>query len=81
MNYHDPNLNSGLELRATEHRNLANNRHVLRRSPIRSMLIKLVIFVIVMSGVLLWMGSLSAPDRSSIHSGSQGYSNTYSNPE
>ncbi len=75
MNYHDPNLNSHPELRATEHRNLANNPNVLRRSPIRSMLIKWVIFAVIMGAVLLWIGTLSAPEYSSDQTGGQDQSN------
>jgi len=81
MNYHDPNIGNRLESLAMEHRNLANNRHTLRRSPIRSMLIKLVIFVVVMSGVLLWIGSLSTPEVSSDQTAGQGPSSTLSSPE
>ncbi len=81
MNYHDPNLNTGLELRATEHRNLTNNRHVLRRSPIRTMLIKFVIFLVIFSGVMMWIGSLSAPEVSNEQTAGQGSSSTNSNPK
>ena len=81
MNYHDLNLNTGLELRATEHRNLANNRHVLRRSPIRSIFIKFVIFLVLFSAVMMWIGSLSAPKVSNEQTVDQSISSTNSNPE
>ena len=58
MNMHDPNLGNRMELRAMETRILSKNPHVKRRSSVRSAIITLVISLVLLGGILLWIGSL-----------------------
>ncbi len=64
MNMHDPNLGNRMELRAMEARILAKNPHMKRRSPIVGAFITLVISLVLLGGILVWIGSLEPVDES-----------------
>ena len=59
MNMNDPRLAARIESSAMEARILGQNPRMRRRSPLKSMMVTLLVLIALIVAVVIWMGSMT----------------------